>query len=477
MRISNINNFYKITFGYDKKLNEELKEALKTYPDRPWANTLSSLNNHCNKLEDTIIKQEKNAGRNVSQFNDYCEMLEELKTLLASHIACTFENLKYPDRESAHYEKQAEKMAKNNLISSDNWRLKLVDAIAWLANDPPESFKKKEQELAKQILDSNKQNINSVAESNKKQSSETINKQVNKPVRLDKIIQKYIPSDKSPKGFCDVVGMEDVKTKLQDGVLKVLKNPEQAKLDYEEYGMNMPEGLLLYGPPGCGKTFITKALAQEAGIPLYTLSLGDVGSHYVNQTSKLINQAFDEIIAHAKETGKPVLLFMDEIDSMAFNRNENTYTEDIKQVGTLLQAMDRAKDSNVFIIGATNKYFLLDPAVKRRFDDKLVVDIPDLETRKGLLKLFLSEIEKGKNLSQDEESITKIAGNLDGYSNDSICKISKEAANFALKRNRDDIKLEDYINAIKETTQEKPDRKEYIDKSNARKSIIGFTNN
>ncbi len=460
----NINNSYlsiqnksKVSFGYDKKLSKELESELKNYKkEKEWANSILQLNTYCNQIEKNIIEQEKKKKTDTSNFSGLVELFSDLKQILAQSVEITFEKLNYSARESRHYEKEYMK----NKDKPNDWRLQVMENIAWMSDDPPELFKKEEEKVLKMVDEASSENDNEDEIVYKEFEPET--NESKKSKKKTKFIKEYKPTAESPKGFCDVAGMEEVKSTLEDGIMKALKNPEEAKLDFEEYGRTVPRGILLYGPPGCGKTFITKALSQEAEVPLYLLNLSDIGSGYVNVTSKNINLAFEEIIQCAKDSGKPSLLFMDELDTMAFNRDGNTFGEDIKQVGTLLQVMDKADENNVFIIGATNKYALLDPAVRRRFDAKLLVDVPDITARKALLTNFLSGISKGKELAADEESIEKIAELLQGYSNDSICKISKEAGNNALKRNRDNIKFKDYETAIKNSTEEKPNRRDFL---------------
>ena len=131
------------------------------------------------------------------------------------------------------------------------------------------------------------------------------------------MLEVYNPSPQSPKGFSDVAGMSDLKRDLSEGIIQLIQNPEQAKLDFDDYGKTIPKSILLYGPPGCGKTYITQALAAETESPLYLLNISKAGSHYINMTSKNIQAAFDEMISIADKSDKPCLLFMDEIDTMA----------------------------------------------------------------------------------------------------------------------------------------------------------------
>ena len=288
------------------------------------------------------------------------------------------------------------------------------------------------------------------------------------------MLEEFIPTPSSPKGFDDVAGMFSLKRDLTEGIIQFIQDPQQAQLDFEEYGKTIPKGILLYGPPGCGKTYITQALAEQTKSPLYLLNISKAGSHYINMTSKNIKAAFDEIIAIADKSDRPTLLFMDEIDTMAFDRSSRMEPDDLKQVGTILQGIDLAKSHNVIILGATNKYNLLDPAVKRRFDSKVFVDIPDQESRVAVLEMNLKPLKKAQKLLQSPEDLEKIAKMLNGYSNSSICTISKQAALNAMRRGRADIAVEDYEIAIKNSGEEKPDRKDYLADYKKTTNKIGF---
>lgn len=479
MKITPI-SYSNINFGYNKQLNNELKEALRTYPDREWANILSALNNQCNdvenKLEKVSKKEEKNHnGKHSSKYYDYFEVFMGLKELVVSFVATTFENLHFADREYRHYESEYKSLGSN----PDDWRSDVLELIYAWTEDIPKSVTSKSSESANTFTQNALGEGSSVSPSDSTSSQNAKPQDIIPPLKKameDKsLLQTFVPVETTPKGFTDVAGMDSIKSELNNGILLAVKNPEQAKQDLQEYGRKTPKGLLLYGPPGCGKTYITQALAMESGIPLYILDIGQLGSSFINKTSKNIKAAFDEAIKIANDSGKPCLLFMDEIDSLAFDRNSRTDNEDIKQVAALLQSIDFAKQANVFVIGATNKYNLLDPAIRRRFDSKIFVSIPDLNARKALLKKQLQGKSKAALLLSDESAIDSIAKQLNGFSNDSICKIVSNAALNALNRNRADISEQDFIKAIAETSEEKPDVKSYLAENNETKPKIGFS--
>ena len=287
------------------------------------------------------------------------------------------------------------------------------------------------------------------------------------------IVETLQKTEFSPRGMQDVMGMKDLKEELIENVIKPVNNPEQARLDLEEYGKRIPTGILLYGPPGCGKTYIIEALAAETDSEVYIMNSANTGSKFVNQTANNIKKAFDYVYKKGDESDKPVFMFMDEIDAMTSNRDAHASNEDIKGVATLLKYIEGAKAHNVIVIGATNKYDLIDPAIRRRFDMKRYVGLPEQEQREALIRNNLSKKAKGQALINDSEKVSKIAKALEGYSCSSINIISDLASLNALKRQRADIDTVDFEEAIKSTGEEKIDERQY--RPIAKKEKIGFS--
>ena len=461
MRIINRNIRNSVSFGYDKKLNSELKFAIKSLPDKQWAQTLSNLNSQCNKLEAIVDKYSRSGCKKTdSKYNDYLDLFLSLKQMLVGFIAITFEGLKFPDREYMYYKDEYI----NNGAKKDSWQNEVCEVIAcWTDGFQPK----------KVVTDPIIKEQDTVVEKPKLDVAEKPQAKGDMQNKNKSLLEEYMPTSDSPKGFLEVMGMSDLKQDLKEGILDNIADPELADRDLKEYGISIPKGILMFGPPGCGKTYITEALASEAQLPLYKFNISKAGSSFINMTSKNIQAAFDEAIKIAEDTGKPCLLFMDEIDTLGFDRNSRTDNEDMKQVGTMLQAIDKAQKHNVILIGATNKYNLLDPAIIRRFENPYYVDLPDSDAIGALLNKILSGISKGKNLLDSEEDMTKLIKLLSGYSNKSICIISANAAKLAKRRNRADISVNDYIESIKISAQEKPDKRDYLPDSRKNQSI-GF---
>ena len=483
MKISS--NFYNrnLSFGYDKQLNSELKERLAQHPDKQWAKDLSSMNALTNRLESRVSNYSKYSDvENNTKFQDYLDMFLSLKQVLAAFISITFTDLDFANREFNHYYDEFVKAGS----PKDDWRMDACASLEdWVdkdksskivkntPNSSKEMYKPQFNEDGVDVSQEPKQNSHQPSTPPPSAPSPAVQSILSK-ITDKSMLEEFVPTASSPNGFDDVAGMFDLKRDLTEGIIQYIQDPEQAQLDFEEYGKTIPKGILLYGPPGCGKTYITQALAQQTKSPLYLLNISKAGSHYINMTSKNIKAAFDEIIAIADKSDKPTLLFMDEIDTMAFDRSSRMEPDDLKQVGTILQGIDLAKSHNIIILGATNKYNLLDPAVKRRFDSKVFVDIPDQESRIAVLEMNLKPLRKGQKLLQSSEDLEKIAKMLSGYSNSSICTISKQASLNAMRRDRADIAVEDYELAIKNSGEEKPDRKDYLADSKKSTNKIGF---
>lgn len=474
MRITGINNNYKPNFGYDKNLSSELRHSLAVYPDKNWAATLITLSAECNAVE-SVMRQEE-TKKKPRKMDEYTDIFLTLKQMLAGFVSETFENMNYAQREIDSYRDEFVKNGSN----PDDWRGEVIEALSVWTDNPSENTKVQDgivagvDKLSASKSDENTKEVNKSDNKNSSSALEMIKKKSISKLSKDSLLEEFIPSKTTPKRFADVAGMNKLKKDLDEGIIQYINNPEQAKSDFEEYGKEMPKAILLYGPPGCGKTYITQALAGEAEVPLYLLNIGKAGSSYINQTSQNIKSAFDEAVKLSQNSEKPFLIFMDEIDTLGFDRNSGREAEDLKQVGTMLQSMDNAKQSNIILIGATNKYDILDPALRRRFDSKVFVGLPDKESLIALLVKNLTSYSKGKNLAENDEDLNKIADMLSGYSNSSVCNISKSAALNAMNRNRADISLEDYEKAIKESSEEKPKTDDYLGENLKTKKKIGF---
>lgn len=185
----------------------------------------------------------------------------------------------------------------------------------------------------------------------------------------------------------DVGGLEEVKRRLEASFLVPMRNPEMRRL----YGRSLPGGLLLYGPPGCGKTFLARAIAGELGAGFYTVSLSDVLDMWVGSSERNLHEMFEIARRNA-----PCVLFFDEIDALGQKRMHLRTSSAMRgMVNQLLTEMDSVKSANggVFMLGATNHPWDVDTALLRpgRFDRLLLVAPPDDPARAAILRYHLRD--------------------------------------------------------------------------------------
>jgi transitional endoplasmic reticulum ATPase len=184
------------------------------------------------------------------------------------------------------------------------------------------------------------------------------------------------------KGFEAIAGMKELKDQLQLDVIDALHNPEE----YARYGVTIPNGMLLYGPPGCGKTFFAKHFAEEVGFYFMLMTPSSLKSRYVNATQENIAKMFEEA-----EKNAPTIIFIDEINELLPNRDSDVHEMSKGAVNEMLAQMDRTGEKGIFIIGATNYPDMIDPAMLRagRLDKKFFLPPPDFEARKLMFEMYL----------------------------------------------------------------------------------------
>ncbi|OZM82847.1 26S protease regulatory subunit [Pseudonocardia sp. MH-G8] len=185
----------------------------------------------------------------------------------------------------------------------------------------------------------------------------------------------------------DVGGMQQVKERLELAFLGPMRNPALAKA----FGKSLGGGLLLYGPPGCGKTFLAKAVAGELGASFFSIGVSDVLDMYTGQSERNLARIFAEARRHA-----PCVLFFDELDALGQKRSHLTHSSSMRNtVNQMLTELDSvaADNEGVFVLGATNHPWDIDSALRRpgRFDRMVLVLPPDATARAAILRYHLRD--------------------------------------------------------------------------------------
>jgi ATP-dependent metalloprotease FtsH len=235
--------------------------------------------------------------------------------------------------------------------------------------------------------------------------------------------------------FADVAGIKDVKEELEE-IIDFLKEPKK----YRDLDIRLPKGVLLVGPPGVGKTLISKAVAGEAGVPFFYQSGASFVHIYVGMGAKRVSELFKK----AKEMA-PSIIFIDEIDAVGKSRGEFRNDEREATLNQLLTEMDGFEESSgVIVIGATNKIDVLDEALLRagRFDRRIHISLPDLEERQKTLELYLSH-------KPNSVDIAYIARMTVGFNSAALDTLTNEAAIYAMRDHRRMIETSDF-EAVKE---------------------------
>lgn len=269
----------------------------------------------------------------------------------------------------------------------------------------------------------------------------------------DSYLTREVIKEYDPKSLDEVKGMDYAKNTLYNTVIASF-DPDRQK-EYKENRINIPNGILLYGPPGCGKTYIIKAVAAQSKLPLYQIKMSEIGSKYVGETSNRIKQAFEQLRTKYKNTGEASILFFDECDSFfrKVGEKESYRTEDIN---TLKEEMNNAGRDGIIIVAATNEITNLNDAIVRdgRFDDKIFIDFPDKEARFGLIETSLENRPKTLTLSKDISAIQKLTEKTEGLSSAGITTVINKAVKQAIDSQTEEVSLEDLIKSFEEKREE-----------------------
>lgn len=221
-------------------------------------------------------------------------------------------------------------------------------------------------------------------------------------------------------GFKDIAGMNDLKNYLNQKIIFVIKNKELA----EKYRLTPPNAMLLYGPPGCGKTFIAEKFAEETNFNYILVKSSDLASSYVHGSQQKIAKLFKQAQSKA-----PVVICFDEFDALVPDRSQTATQFVAGEVNEFLSQLNNCSQRGIFIVATTNRPDKIDPAVLRtgRIDKQVYVPLPDSEARAEMFKLHL----KDRPFDENKIDFNKLSNMTDGYIASDIAYIVNDAAMVA----------------------------------------------
>lgn len=229
------------------------------------------------------------------------------------------------------------------------------------------------------------------------------------------------PKPISGKGFADVAGMNEIKDFMQKKIINVLRNPARA----EKFKIQIPNGMLLYGPPGCGKSFIAEKFAEEAGYNYIFVKSSDLASIYVHGSQEKIGRLFDEARKSA-----PTIINFDEFEALVPNRSKINNSSESGEVNEFLSQMNNCGRDRIFIIASSNRPDLIDPAIRRkgRIDQIVYIPVPDKEAREGIFRIHMADRPAAEDIDYD-----KLASMTENYVASDIAYIVNDAATRAFE--------------------------------------------
>jgi cell division protease FtsH len=280
----------------------------------------------------------------------------------------------------------------------------------------------------------------------------------NKFMAFGKIRAKiHSEKDGEKVNFNDVAGVDEAKEELTE-VIEFLKDPKR----FQRLGGKIPKGVLLVGPPGCGKTLIAKAVAGEAGVPFFSISGSDFVEMFVGVGASRVRDLFEQGRRASKVSGKGAIIFIDEIDAVGrlrFAGLGGGHDEREQTLNALLVEMDGFDSAEgIILIAATNRPDTLDPALLRpgRFDRNIIVNLPDIKGREEILKVHTRKIKLSPQVD-----LKSIASQTPGFSGADLANLSNEAALLAARHNKDTVEMIDFEKSVERVLMG-PEKKSHI---------------
>ena len=251
--------------------------------------------------------------------------------------------------------------------------------------------------------------------------NDSYNRETESPNKVDFEIRRG-----GGNGFKDIAGMEELKAYLSQRIIFVIKNKEMA----EKYKLTTPNGMLLYGPPGCGKTFVAEKFAEETGFNFILVKSSDLASSFVHGSQEKIAQLFKQA-----EKNAPIVVCFDEFDALVPDRSNPAAQYSAGEVNEFLSQLNNCSQRGIFVVGTTNRPDKIDPAVLRtgRNDKQVYVPLPDKEARKEMFLLHL----QGRPYDESTIDAEKLSEMSDGFIASDIAYVVNDAAMIAAYTNQD----------------------------------------
>ncbi len=280
----------------------------------------------------------------------------------------------------------------------------------------------------------------------------------NRIMSFGKVQPKIHTGKESEKAtFKDVAGVDEAKEELKE-VIEFLKDPKK----FQKLGGKIPKGVLLVGPPGCGKTLIARAVAGEAGVPFFSISGSDFVEMFVGVGASRVRDLYEQGRRAAKTSGKGAIIFIDEIDAVGrlrFSGIGGGHDEREQTLNALLVEMDGFDTTQgLILIASTNRPDTLDPALLRpgRFDRHIVVGFPDIKGREEILIVHTRKLKLSPTVD-----LKSIASQTPGFSGADIANLCNEAALLAARYNKDSIEMIDFEKSVERVLMG-PEKKSHI---------------